>query len=231
MIYRALQTLVRPVIHWLIRLRVDGLEHVPAEGPFLLVANHQSIVDPVLIQAFLRRQLFTLTKSWEVSRPIWGRLMMALGVIPVKRYETDPGAVRSVLRVLARGEGVGLYLEGERTWDGRLQPFKRTGLKLLLRAGVPIVPCAIQGTFDLLPRWASWPRRASVRITISPPVEPPSGPPLHALRQLEAVLRLALDPYRSSGDSGQEGAVDVDRRPERVLMLTDQGIPAEDQPL
>ncbi|MFW6079650.1 MAG: lysophospholipid acyltransferase family protein, partial [Gemmatimonadota bacterium] len=63
------------------------------------------------------------------------------------------------------GHGVGVYVEGERSWDGRLQPPRLGTLRLILKAGAPVVPCGIRGAYDVWPRWHSAIRRARVRIT------------------------------------------------------------------
>lgn len=152
------------------RLDVEGTEHIPETGPFLLIANHQSYLDPALIQAVVRRPLYTMAKSTEFSSPLVGTLLKSLKSFPVRRFEIDPQAVRIVLRHLAAGRGVGIYIEGERTWDGRLQPPRLGTLRLLLKAGVPVVPCGIRGAYDAWPRWHRRIHRATVRIRFGPPL-------------------------------------------------------------
>lgn len=140
---------------FLTRLEVRGLSNVPREGPFILVANHQSLLDPVLVQVVCPRPLHTLTKSTKFLTPGFGWLLPRVNAIPTRRYRVDTQAVRMVLRRLSQGEGVGIYPEGERSWDGVLQPLRRGTVRLLLGAGVPVVPCGISGAYDVWPRW-SW---------------------------------------------------------------------------
>jgi 1-acyl-sn-glycerol-3-phosphate acyltransferase len=170
MIYRFAQLLVRTLWPLIGRVHVEGLENIPTEGPFILIANHQSYLDPILLQAVVRRPVHTMSKSTQFSDPITGRIVKALKGFPVRRFQIDPQAVRMALRILDQGEGVGVYIEGERTWDGRLQPPRLGTIRLILKAGVPVVPCGLSGTYDLWPRWHRRLRRGTVRIRFGEPI-------------------------------------------------------------
>lgn len=146
------------------RLGVHGLDNIPQNGPFLLFANHESILDPILIQAVCPRPVHTMAKSTQFASPLMRRVMVSVKSFPVRRYEIDPQSVRIVLRRLEQGEPVGIYPEGERSWDGRLQEPRRGTVRLALHAGVPIVPCTIAGSYDVWPRWGRGIRRGNVRI-------------------------------------------------------------------
>ena len=151
-------------------LEVRGRENIPAEGPFLLLANHQSILDPILIQSFCPRPLHTMTKSTQFGAPGMGWYLPRLNAFPVRRFQVDAQAVRFALRRLEEGRGVGIYVEGERSWDGRLQEPRLGTLRLMLKAGVPVVPCAITGSYEVWPRWHRGLRRHPVRITFGAPL-------------------------------------------------------------
>ncbi len=114
-----------------------------------------------------------MTKSTQFSSGAMRWLLPRLGAFPVRRYRIDPQAVRTLLRLLEVGAVVCVYPEGERTWDGRLQPFRKGALRVALRAGVPIVPVGIRGAFDFWPRWLSRPRRgARLSVHFGEPLEP-----------------------------------------------------------
>lgn len=168
--YRTAQLLVRTLWPLIGRLEVTGKENVPAEGPFILVSNHQSILDPILIQTVCPRPIRTMAKSTQFAAPIIGPLMPRLLSFPVRRYEIDPQPVRLMLRYLSQGEPVGVYLEGERSWDGRLQPFRLGTVRVVLKAGVPVVPARISGSYDVWPRWDRRPARGTVRIQFAQPI-------------------------------------------------------------
>ncbi|MFP4624662.1 MAG: lysophospholipid acyltransferase family protein [Gemmatimonadota bacterium] len=171
-VYGVAQRLVRALWPLVGRLDVTGLEHIPGDGPFLLISNHQSYLDPVLVQAVVRRPMYTMAKSTEFSNPVIGPLLKRLKSFPVRRFEIDPQAVRIVLKHLRRGDGVGIYIEGERTWDGRLQPPRLGTIRLVLKAGVPVIPCGISGAYDVWPRWSRL-RRGRVRIRFGEPLRFP----------------------------------------------------------
>lgn len=185
-LYRSAQWIVRTLWPFVGRLDVRGLERIPETGPFLLIANHQSVLDPILIQATCPRPVHTMAKSTQFGSPIFAWLMPRLNSFPVRRFQTDPQAVRIVLRTLDRGEPVGIYVEGERSWDGRLQPPRLGVLRLVLKAGVPVVPCTIDGSYEALPRWSRALRRTTIRITFG---EPMVFPRLDRKPQREAALR------------------------------------------
>ncbi|HET9986413.1 MAG TPA: lysophospholipid acyltransferase family protein [Longimicrobiales bacterium] len=173
-LYRFFQHLVRAGWPLIGRLEIHGLENVPERGPFLLIANHQSILDPILVQAIVRRPLYTMAKSTQFTGRIMGWLMPRVLAFPVRRYRVDPQSVRVALRHLARGDGVGVYIEGERSWDGRLQTPRLGTVRLVLKAGVPVIPCGVSGTYHVWPRWHRGLRRAPVCVSFGAPIHFPT---------------------------------------------------------
>ena len=170
--YRFMQWLGRTVGRALGGLDVTGTENLPP-GPFLLLANHQSILDPILIQAVCPRPIHAMAKSTQFSAGMSGWIMRRLKAFPVRRYRIDAQAVRMALRRLEQGEAVGIYVEGERSWDGRLQEPRRGTVRLALHAGVPIVPCTITGSYEVWPRWDRRMRRGRIRIHFGQPFRLP----------------------------------------------------------
>ena len=155
----------------LTRLRVSGTVNVPRAGPFILVANHESILDPILMLGVCPRKVHFFAKSTQFSSsPFFGWLLPRAAAIPARRYRVDPQSVRIALRALERGDGVGIYLEGERSWEGALQPFRRGSIRLILKAGVPVVPCCISGTYEAWPRWTRSRWRGRVHIRFGEPL-------------------------------------------------------------
>lgn len=210
-LYSFAQRLVRALWPLVGELEVEGLENLPERGPFLLIANHQSVLDPLLIQAVCPRPVYTMAKSTQFTSPLFAWLMPRLCSFPVRRYRVDPQAVRFALRRLAEGHPVGIYIEGERTWDGRLQPPRLGTVRLILKAGVPVVPCTIQGTYEVWPRWHGSLRRGKARITFG---EPLIFPKLDRREEREALVDEAASRImgalaRALGESwpGRVGAV------------------------
>lgn len=195
--------LVRP---WA-RVEAEGLERIPAEGPFLLIVNHQSVLDPILVQVLCPRLVHSMTKSTQFDRPFFRWILPRIAAFPTRRYRVDPQAVRVALRHLDRGDAVGIYPEGERSWDGVLKPLRRGSVRLILKAGVPVVPCGVSGSYGVWPRWSRRLRRHRVRIRF--------GEPLHFGRhddrgereraRPEATERIVAALEELSDPAGMEG--------------------------
>jgi 1-acyl-sn-glycerol-3-phosphate acyltransferase len=153
MLYRVLRRTVGLLLRARMKIRFEGRENVPTSGPFFLVLSHQSDLDSLLLHTFCPRLLFTLTKSSIFRTRLMAWLAPRVGAFPTRRYQIDPQAVRVALRLLQRGQGVGVFAEGERSWDGKMQPLRGGTVRLLLKAGVPVIPCGLVGTYEVLPRW------------------------------------------------------------------------------
>jgi len=170
--YRLLQGIAHFMIRCVVRIRVEGLENVPTVGPCIFVPNHQSALDPLLVQGICPRMISTMTKSTQFATPIFRFLLRRGEAFPVRRYKVDPQAVRTLLRRLDEGYATCIYPEGERSWDGTLQPLRRGAVRTILRAGVPIIPVGIEGMYDVWPRWRGVPR-------VGLPVVLRFGEPIH----------------------------------------------------
>ena len=132
-------------------LRIRGQGYVPAHGPAVLMANHESYFDPYLVSFVTWRPVQFMAKI-ELFSGFGGWLFPRLNTAPVKRGQGDLGAFRNAWRHLSQGRLLGIFPEGTRSADGRLQAAQPGAVSIALRAGVPIVPVAISGTFQLLPR-------------------------------------------------------------------------------
>lgn len=146
-------------MHGLYRLDVRGTENLPAEGGFVLAANHNSNFDPwpLGMPLWPKRQLYFMGKS-ELFNPALKPILVAVGAFPVKRGEHDAEAIETAVRLCREGKVVAMFPEGTRRAKGLRKRFEhrpRTGAaRIALAAGVPLVPAAIQGTDRLgrLPR-------------------------------------------------------------------------------
>lgn len=148
---------------------VRGRENIPQSGPFLLISNHQSVLDPFFIQTWIPRVVHPMAKSTQFASPIFAAVMTRCYAFPVRRFQVDPQAVRIALRRLDAGHPVHIYVEGERTWDGMLRPPRPGTVRLALKAGVPILPCAVDGAYDVWPRWDRRVRRGRVKVAYGKP--------------------------------------------------------------
>jgi 1-acyl-sn-glycerol-3-phosphate acyltransferase len=174
--YHFFRWLARTLWRFMGGLDVRGLENIPRTGPAIFIANHQSFLDPILVQAACPRILHSMAKSTQFGSAVFRRLMTWLYAFPVRRFETDPQAVRQVLRRLQEGHAVIIYIEGERSWDGRLQPARLGAVRLALKAGVPIVPVRVDGAYEAWPRWDRKIKRSRIRIEFRKPFRLPHKP-------------------------------------------------------
>jgi 1-acyl-sn-glycerol-3-phosphate acyltransferase len=157
------------------QLTVSGLENIPPSGPFMVLPNHQSYLETMLIPAVLPRPLYAMAKSTQFNVPFFGWLMAQVYAFPVRRFEIDPQAVRFMLKRFGEGHGVMIFIEGERTWDGDVQPARLGVARAALKTGVPVIPCHVEGAFDAWPRWSGVPQRGHVRLTFGKPLELPKA--------------------------------------------------------
>lgn len=166
----------RRIIRWGLRLagiRVDVTFRAdPPDPPVLFVANHQSLLDPPILLAYLPHDVRVFPKVQLFRVPIMGTLMRIAGFVPVDR-ERPEVARRELWKALDRLRQQVSFLifpEGTRSPTGRLQAFRRGGFVLAIEAGVPIVPISLWGTYDALPKGAWRIRPGPVRVVVHPAV-------------------------------------------------------------
>jgi len=154
--YELVRVLTAPARRGLIRLRVDGAEHLPADGPVIVVANHVSFFDSILLMFSLPRPVAFIGKAEYTDNPITNWLFCGAGMIPVRRENPGdlPHVFDEVAEVLARDEVIGVFPEGTRSRDGLLHRGHVGAAHLALVTGAPIVPVGIIGTDRVLPTGA-----------------------------------------------------------------------------
>ncbi|WP_371639230.1 lysophospholipid acyltransferase family protein [Streptomyces virginiae] len=211
MFYHLLKhVLLGPLLRLLFRPRIEGLENIPAEGAAIVAGNHLSFSDHFLMPAILKRRITFLAKAEYFTGPgVKGRLtaffFRSAGQIPVDRSGKNAGqaALREGLGVLAKDELLGIYPEGTRSHDGRLYKGKVGVAAMALGAGVPVIPCAMVGTFEIQPPGKKLPKIRRVTIRFGEPMKFSRYAGMEGER---AVLRAVTDEimYAILGLSGQE---------------------------
>lgn len=137
-----------------IRLDVRGLEHVPPEGSYVFMSNHQSHLDiPVIYATVPARTLRMVAKAEFFRIPFWGRAMRAAEMVEVNRGDRRQAiaSLDGAAEALASGISIWVAPEGTRSRSGELGPLKKGGFHLAHKTGAPIVPIAISGTRHVLP--------------------------------------------------------------------------------
>lgn len=142
-----------------VRHEAHGLENLPA-GRCVLVCNHQSHFDPLVIFNHLPKHIRFVAKAELFKIPIFGQAMKAAGNIKVDRSgsEADRRVMEAAIRTVREKVSVLFFAEGTRSEDGVLRPFKRGAATLAIQAQVPIVPLAVAGTKDILPKGSAFVR-------------------------------------------------------------------------
>jgi len=171
----------------LFNIKVEGVENLPPEKRIIIAVNHASYLDPVALGAVIPKRI-----KWVIRKDVysvwWVKWLFFLtGMIP------ENGAVGNSLSLLERGNTIGVFPEGTRSWDGRLQAGKRGVAILALKTGAPVIPCAIRGSFEAYPRTALLPRPHPVKVIIGGPLrfEKNDAPD-------EAMIDSALDKMMSA---------------------------------
>lgn len=170
MLYRIVNSVARGLARLLFRIEVRGTGHVPRSGPALIVANHSSFLDPPIVGGAAPRPLHFLAKTELFSIPLFGRLIFALNARPVRRDGTDPGALRTALRVLEAGQALLIFPEGTRGEEGTLREGKPGVGMLAVLSKAPVIPAYIAGTGRALPRGRRFPRLGKIRVSFGPPL-------------------------------------------------------------
>ncbi len=137
------------LIHAVYRLEKSGLEHVPEKGPALIVCNHVSFVDAVVIMAACRRPIRFVMDHNIFKVPVLNFIFRTSGAIPIAARKEDPAMMErafvEVAKALRNGDLVGIFPEGRITDSGELQPFRPGLQRILADTPVPVVPMALRG--------------------------------------------------------------------------------------
>jgi 1-acyl-sn-glycerol-3-phosphate acyltransferase len=169
-------------------LKVWQTEYVPTDGPAILVCNHQSFLDPVMVALRLYRPVSYFARSDLFNNPAFGWFIRSLNAFPVRRGEADIGALRQALRCLADGNLLCFFAEGHRTPDGEIGPIQK-GITLLIRKSrVPVIPVVIDGSFDALPRHR-WVQDKPVRVLFGPPLDVQDRSADEIIRNIDVTFR------------------------------------------
>jgi 1-acyl-sn-glycerol-3-phosphate acyltransferase len=209
--YRIAAAVVKPLMRSWFRIRLEGHEHVPDEGPVILASNHRSNMDPVLLASAVERPVAFMAKAELFVGPL-GWIMRWIGQFPVRRGGIDREALRRTDAVLARGSMLGLFPEGTRG-DGTFSSVHPGLAYIVVRQRCPVLPVVISGTERVRRRFGWLPFASPVRIVIGPPVDLPEGASDRAGRRAASeVLQQRLRAFRAGivGEPSSEAPSSID---------------------
>ncbi|HWA99230.1 MAG TPA: lysophospholipid acyltransferase family protein, partial [Pirellulales bacterium] len=150
--YAYLHVICRLLAVGILRFRCRGREHLPRSGGALLLANHQSYFDPLIVGLTCDRPIAAIARKTLFRFPPFRWLIESLDAIPIDRGRPTLGEIKQILARLKRGQIILMFPEGTRTSDGRIGPLNAGFCSLARRAGVPIVVMAIDGAYDAWPK-------------------------------------------------------------------------------
>jgi 1-acyl-sn-glycerol-3-phosphate acyltransferase len=170
LLYRTLRGPVRALLDGLFDFAVEGLEHLPRGGPYIVAANHHNYLDAIVLAVAVPPPIsfIVMPRVWRATplHPLFHRHVRS---IRINLERPDVAALRCALAALASGGVVGIFPEGPFSIRGRLERGLHGVALLALRSGVPVIPAGIRGTYEALTgRWGYIPRRHPVHVAFGP---------------------------------------------------------------
>jgi 1-acyl-sn-glycerol-3-phosphate acyltransferase len=160
-------------LYW--RIRLEGVENIPSDGPLIIAPNHVTYADPVIVWIPVHLRVHFM--AWGALFDVWGLswLIRRLRAFPVQLDSADPRAIRETVRLLRARQTVMIFPEGGRAPDGRLQPFHQGAFRLACSLNVPVLPVTILGGHDAWPPGRTLPKPGRLSIVYHPAIPPPKG--------------------------------------------------------
>ena len=157
-----------------VKVQPIGLEKLDPTRTYIFMSNHASNLDPPILLPLIPRRTSVMAKKELFSYPILGETMRMGSLVPVDRGNRDSGitAVRAAAAVIRQGINMTIYVEGKRSFDGKLLPFKKGPFYLAMECGVPVVPVTIVGTHEIMPKGRFRISPGTAKIVFHSPIEP-----------------------------------------------------------
>jgi 1-acyl-sn-glycerol-3-phosphate acyltransferase len=157
-----------------VRVETVGLDQFDHARSYIFMTNHVSNLDPPIQVPLIPKRTSVMVKKELFKVPILGRSMRMGSMVPVDRGNRDAGieAVRAAKSAVDQGLNMIIYVEGKRSFDGKLLPFKKGPFYLAVECGVPVVPMTIVGTHEAMPKARFTIKPARVKVIFHPPIEP-----------------------------------------------------------
>jgi 1-acyl-sn-glycerol-3-phosphate acyltransferase len=157
-----------------VRVQTVGLEKIDPSRSYIFMSNHISNLDPPITLPLIPRRTSVMVKKELFSYPILGKIMQIGSLVPVDRANRETGisAVREAVKAIQQGLNMTIYIEGKRSFDGRLLPFKKGPFYLAEECQVPVVPITISGTQEVMPKARFAIQPGTVTVQFHDPIEP-----------------------------------------------------------
>ena len=152
------------------RFRVRGLKHLPPHGGGLVLSNHQSYLDPLLLQLALHRPIGFLARNNLFRVPFVGWVLRKHYCVGINRESAATSSIRETVRRMKHGFLIGIFPEGTRTHDSSVGDFKPGFVAILRRSKMPVIPVGIAGAYEAMPRGGWFVRPKPVRLVYGEPI-------------------------------------------------------------
>ena len=191
--------IVFPIFRFLFRGQTLGISNVPKTGGVVVVSNHGSHLDPPILGHALGRPVAFMAKSELFRIPILSFIISACGAYPVKRGAGDREALRTASNRLIEGFATGVFLDGTRQENGRVNDPKAGAALLAARTGCPILPVAIVNSHRAFPKGSFLPRLVSIHLKVGELIQPPSTVKREALVSTTKEIQFAINSMLDNG--------------------------------
>ena len=191
--------IVFPIFRFLFRGQTAGISNVPKAGGVVVVSNHGSHLDPPILGHALGRPIAFMAKAELFRVPILSFIISACGAYPVKRGAGDREALRTASKRLIDGWATGVFLDGTRQENGRVNDPKGGAALLASRTGCPILPVAIVNSHRAFPKGSFIPRFVSIHLKVGELIKPPSTRKREDLVSTTKAIQLAINSMLEEG--------------------------------
>ncbi len=188
--YWFVKAIFYPFVRLYLGLRRDGLEHLPRRGPVIIISNHVSYMDAILLGSAAPRPIRFIVLKWMYDLHLLRWFYWGMGTVPVRAGGQDSAGIRRALKVLQRGAVLGIFPEGTRSPDGRIGETRPGAAILAAMSGAPVVPAFIAGARESLPVGGRFPGPARVRVRFGPALVYERGT---GRRARDGILKFAAD--------------------------------------
>ena len=189
---KIIKTIARFLIKSLFLYKASGLENIPHSPPFIMICSHRNYLDPFFVGISIPFNISYVTTYEMFRNPLTNFFFRKLYCIPKRRYLNDYSTAKMIISTLKKDFVIGIFPEGERSWTGEMNSFKKEALNLFQKLHrVPILPVKLEGNYFAWPRWGKKPRKSKVEVTFQSSfyVDPGKN-----VQELELQLRTLLQP-------------------------------------
>lgn len=190
-----------------VQVETVGLRHIDPSRNYIYMCNHVSNLDPPIIIPLIPRRTSVMVKKELFKYPLLGKAMRLGSLVPVDRGNRDAGiaAVREASAVLRQGINMTIFIEGKRSFDGKLLPFKKGPFYLAIETGVPVVPVTITGTHYVMPKRRFAVKKGTVKVIFHDVIEPRDfGNREELMVKVRDVINRGLDPEYQQDFTAQD---------------------------